>query len=97
MATVTGKRSPIRVLFLSLQNTSDFFFTMDNGIRMKMLSSLASGFQATTRYNNRPPAGTGDTDNLYLLTLGYVFDTCVKEDDVCNDTAPRPYIGGRLC
>jgi putative salt-induced outer membrane protein YdiY len=65
-------------IFPSLQNASDFFFTMDNGIRMKILAGLASGFQVTTRYNNRPPAGTGDTDNLYLLTLGYVFDTTRK-------------------
>jgi len=62
-------------IFPSVQNASDFFFTMDNGIRTKILAGLASGFQVTTRYNNRPPAGTGDTDNLYLLTLGYAFDT----------------------
>ncbi|HMS84178.1 MAG TPA: DUF481 domain-containing protein [Nitrospira sp.] len=65
-------------IFPSVQNASDFFFTMDNGIRMKILAGLASGFQVTTRYNNRPPAGTGDTDNLYLLTLGYAFDTTRK-------------------
>jgi putative salt-induced outer membrane protein YdiY len=62
-------------IFPSVQNASDFFFTMDNGVRMKILAGLASGFQVTTRYNNRPPAGTSDTDNLYLLTLGYAFDT----------------------
>jgi putative salt-induced outer membrane protein YdiY len=65
-------------IFPSVQNASDFFFTMDNGVRMKILAGLASGFQVTTRYNNRPPAGTGDTDNLYLLTLGYAFDTTRK-------------------
>ena len=65
-------------IFPSLQNFSDFYFTMDNGMRLKMLAGLASGFQVTTRYNNRPPAGTGDTDNLYLFTLGYVFDTTRK-------------------
>ena len=65
-------------IFPSVQNASDFFFTMDNGIRMKIFAGLASGFQVTTRYNNRPPAGTGDTDNLYLLTLGYAFDTTRK-------------------
>lgn len=62
-------------IFPSVQNASDFFFTMDNGIRAKIIGGLASGFQVTTRYNNRPPAGTGDTDNLYLFTLGYAFDT----------------------
>jgi hypothetical protein len=51
---------------------------MDNGVRVKILGGLASGFQVTTRYNNRPPAGTTDTDNLYLFTLGYTFDTTRK-------------------
>ncbi len=62
-------------IFPSVQNASDFFFTMDNGVRLKILAGLTSGFQVNTRYNNRPPAGTSDTDNLYLLTLGYAFDT----------------------
>ena len=65
-------------IFPSLQNFSDFFYTMDNGVRLKILAGLTSGFQVTTRYNNRPPAGTGDTDNLYLLTMGYAFDTTRK-------------------
>lgn len=65
-------------IFPSLQNASNFYFTMDNGVRVKILGGLASGFQVTTRYNNRPPAGTTDTDNLYLFTLGYTFDTTRK-------------------
>lgn len=65
-------------IFPSLQNFSDFYFTMDNGLRLKIFGGLTSGFQVTTRYNNRPPAGTTDTDNLYLLTLGYAFDTTRK-------------------
>ena len=65
-------------IFPSLQTFSDFYYTMDNGFRLRILGSLASGFQVTTRYNNRPPAGTSDTDNLYLLTLGYAFDTTRK-------------------
>jgi putative salt-induced outer membrane protein YdiY len=65
-------------IFPSLQNTSDFFLTMDNGIRFKIWDGFASGFQVTTRYNNNPARGTGDTDNLYLATLGYNFDTTRK-------------------
>ena len=65
-------------IFPSLQTFSDFYFTMDNGVRLKILGGLTSGFQVTTRYNNRPPAGTTDTDNLYLLTLGYALDTTRK-------------------
>ncbi len=65
-------------IFPSLQNTSDFFLTMDNGVRFKIWNGFASGFQVTTRYNNNPARGTGDTDNLYLATLGYNFDTTRK-------------------
>jgi Protein of unknown function, DUF481 len=32
----------------------------------------------TTRYNSNPAADTEKTDNLYLLTLGYNFDTTRK-------------------
>ena len=65
-------------IFPSFQDASDFFFTMDNGIRLKIAVGLTSGFQVTTRYNNQPPAGRSDTDNLYLFTLGYGFDTTRK-------------------
>jgi putative salt-induced outer membrane protein YdiY len=62
----------------SLQNTKDFYLTMDNGVRFKLFEGLVSGLQVTTRYNNTPPPGTGDTDNLYLMTFGYSFDTSRK-------------------
>ena len=65
-------------IFPSLQNSSDFFITMDNGVRFKIWNGFSSGFQVTTRYNNNPAIGTGDTDNLYLATLGYNFDTTRK-------------------
>ena len=65
-------------IFPSLQNTSDYFLTMDNGVRFKIWDGFASGFQVTTRYNSNPARGTGDTDNLYLATLGYNFDTTRK-------------------
>jgi putative salt-induced outer membrane protein YdiY len=65
-------------IFPSLQDASNFYFTMDNGIRIKLIAGLVSGFQVTTRYNNRPPAGKTDTDNLYFFTLGYAFDTTRK-------------------
>jgi putative salt-induced outer membrane protein YdiY len=62
----------------SLQNTKDYYVTMDNGVRFKIFEGFVSSIQVTTRYNNRPAQGTGDTDNLYLLTLGYNFDTTRK-------------------
>jgi hypothetical protein len=48
---------------------------MDNGVRFKLFEGLVSGLQVTTRFNNNPPPATGDTDNLYLMTFGYSFDT----------------------
>jgi putative salt-induced outer membrane protein YdiY len=65
-------------MFPSLQNFSEFYFTMNNGVHFKIFGGLTSGFQVTTRYDNRPLAGKTKTDNLYLLTLGYAFDTTRK-------------------
>ena len=62
----------------SLQNTKDYYMTMDNGVRFKLFAGFVSGIQVTTRYNSNPTPGTGDTDNLYLMTLGYSFDTTKK-------------------
>jgi putative salt-induced outer membrane protein YdiY len=62
----------------SLQNTKSYYMTMDNGVRFRIFEGFVSGIQVTTRYNSTPAQGTGDTDNLYLLTLGYNFDTTKK-------------------
>jgi putative salt-induced outer membrane protein YdiY len=62
----------------SLEGFSDYYLTMDNGVRFKLIEGFVSSFQITTRYNSRPAPGTGDTDNLYLITLGYSFDTTRK-------------------
>ena len=62
----------------SLQNTKNYYLTMDNGVRFKLFEGFVSGFQVTTRYNSNPASGTGDTDNMYLWTLGYNFDTTRK-------------------
>lgn len=64
--------------FPSLQNTKDYYITADTGVRFKIIAGFVSSFQWTLRYNSRPAAGTKDTDNLYLLTLGYAFDTSRK-------------------
>lgn len=62
----------------SLQNTKSYYMTMDNGVRFRMFEGFVSSIQVTTRYNSTPAQGTGNTDNLYLLTLGYNFDTTRK-------------------
>jgi putative salt-induced outer membrane protein YdiY len=65
-------------LYPSLQNTKNYFMTMDNGVRFKLFKGFMSSFQVTTRFNSAPAKGTGDTDNLILMTLGYSFDTTQK-------------------
>lgn len=65
-------------IFPSLENASNIYLTMDNGMRFKIWEGFVAGIQVTTRYNSKPAAGTTDTDNLYLLTLGYSFDTTRK-------------------
>ncbi len=65
-------------VYPSLHNTKDYFLTMDNGVRFKLIDGFMSSFQVTTRFNSAPAKGTGDTDNLYLMTLGYSFDTTRK-------------------
>lgn len=64
--------------FPSLQDTKDYYITADTGVRFKIIAGFVSSFQWTLRYNSRPAASTKDTDNLYLLTLGYAFDTSRK-------------------
>ncbi len=65
-------------IYPSLENSSDYFLTMDNGVRFKIWKDFASGIQVTTRYNSNPAPSTGSTDNMYLITLGYSFDTTRK-------------------
>jgi putative salt-induced outer membrane protein YdiY len=62
----------------SLQNVKDYYLTMDNGVRFTIVKGFVSSFQITTRYNSKPAPGTGNTDNLYLITVGYAFDTTRK-------------------
>ena len=62
----------------SLQNTSHYYLTMDNGVRFQVIEGFYQCAAGYDRYNNRPAPGTGDTDNLYLITLGYGFETTRK-------------------
>ncbi len=64
--------------FISFKNTKDFYFTADTGLRFKIWGNFMTGFQWTVRYNGIPAPGTTDTDNLYLITLGYSWDTSRK-------------------
>lgn len=65
--------------FQSMANSKDLYVTADTGLRFKVWGGLVSGFQWTMRYNKNPPPGVSDTDNLYLVTLGYSFDTSRKQ------------------
>ncbi|MEP6887570.1 MAG: DUF481 domain-containing protein [Nitrospirales bacterium] len=65
-------------IFPSIQNTKDFYLTSDQGIRIKIIDGFVSGLQLTYRYNNMPPPGIRSADTLFLMTLGYTFDTSRK-------------------
>jgi putative salt-induced outer membrane protein YdiY len=60
------------------ESTKNYFMAMDNGVRFKLVAGFVSNIQMTTRYNSNPAVDTEKTDNLYLLTLGYNFDTTRK-------------------
>lgn len=65
-------------IFPSLQDAKDFYLTSDQGIRFKLIDGLVSNFQLTYRYSNTPPPGIESSDTLFLLTIGYTFDTSRK-------------------
>ena len=65
-------------VYPSLQNTKNYYVTMDNIVRFRMFEGFVSSIQVTTRYNRTPASGTGDTDNMYLWSFGYSFDTTRK-------------------
>ncbi len=60
--------------FPSLESTSDYYITSQQGIRLNMWENFISSFQVNWRYDNTPAPGTKKSDFLYLLTLGYSFE-----------------------
>lgn len=64
--------------FPSLQDTNDYYLTTDQGIRCSIFEGFVANFQLTYRYNNTPPPGVKNSDTLYVITLGYGFDTRAK-------------------
>ena len=59
--------------FPSLESTSDFYVTSQQGIRLNIWENFISSFQVNWRYDNTPAPGNKKSDLLYLLTLGYAF------------------------
>lgn len=58
----------------SLEKTSDWYVTSQQGVRMKIWESFITTFQVNWRYDNAPAAGTKKADTQYILSLGYAFD-----------------------
>ena len=46
-------------LYPSLENTRDYFVTMDSGVRFKLIEGFVSNFQVTTRFNSKPRVAPG--------------------------------------
>ena len=58
----------------SLEDTSNFYVTSQQGIRLTIWENFISSLQMNWRYDNTPSPGNKKSDFLYLLTLGYAFD-----------------------
>ncbi|GJL53370.1 MAG: hypothetical protein NPIRA02_05020 [Nitrospirales bacterium] len=59
--------------FPSLEDSSDFYVTSQQGIRLNLWENFVSSLQVNWRYDNTPSPGFKKKDVLYLLTLGYAF------------------------
>ncbi len=60
--------------FPSLEDSSDYYVTSQQGVRLHMWENFISSFQVNWRYDNTPSPGFKKSDYLYLLTLGYAFE-----------------------
>ena len=61
--------------FPSLEDSSDYYITSQQGVRLHMWENFISSFQVNWRYDNTPSPGFKKSDYLYLLTLGYAFES----------------------
>lgn len=59
----------------SMEKTSDWYVTSQQGVRMKIWESFITTFQINWRYDNAPAAGTKKADTQYILSLGYAFES----------------------
>ncbi len=59
--------------FPSLESSSDYYITSQQGIRLNIWESFISSLQMNWRYDKTPSPGFKKSDFLYLLTIGYEF------------------------
>lgn len=52
---------------------SEFNGTLDSRVRVSLTDKMFAQVQWIARYNNNAPPGTGSTDNLWILSLGWEF------------------------
>lgn len=61
--------------FPSLEKTSDWYVTSQQGIRMTIWENFITTFQVNWRYDNSPAPDTKKADTQYILALGYAFES----------------------
>ena len=61
--------------FPSLESSSDYYITSQQGLRWTMWENFVSTLQFNWRYDNTPASGTLKSDKQYLLTIGYAFES----------------------
>jgi len=61
--------------FPSLEKTSDWSVTSQQGIRMNVWENFLTTFQINWWYDNSPSPGNKKADTQYILSLGYAFES----------------------
>jgi len=61
--------------FPSLEKSSDYYITSQQGLRWTMLDNFIATLQYNWRYDNTPAPGNKKSDKQILLTLGYAFES----------------------
>ena len=59
----------------SLEDLGDLYITTQQGVRLSVWNNFVATFQVNWSWDTTPAAGFGRQDTLYLVTLGYTFDT----------------------
>jgi putative salt-induced outer membrane protein YdiY len=61
-------------VFLSLEDTGDYIIRTRTGLRLRLVKGINATFQYNWEYDNAVPPDEEETDQRYLVTVGYEYD-----------------------
>jgi putative salt-induced outer membrane protein YdiY len=59
--------------FLSLEDTDDYIIRTRTGLRLRLVKGINATFQYNWQYDSAVPPGEKQTDQRYLVTVGYEY------------------------